>query len=70
MPLTDAQRAANKRYDDAHTRYCTIKLPIDEADELTEYCKANGISRNGFVRSVVLEAVRSGVVPADVRKVD
>lgn len=51
-------------------RYCTIKLPISEADELAEHCKANGISRNGFIRAVVLDAVRSGVVPADVRKQD
>lgn len=63
MPVSDAQRASNKRYDDAHMRIRAAKMPISEAEALDAYARTHGLSCSGFIRAAVADAIARGFVP-------
>ena len=63
MPLSDAKRKANEKYKATHTTMQGVSWPIADYDELKDYCASHGLSRNGFIRAAVADAIARGFIP-------
>lgn len=65
MGTTDAQKAANLRWQAKNTHNFTVKMPNREADALREACARRGVT----VHSVFLSAARA-LIAEDAAKPD
>ena len=63
MPLTPAQRKANDKYIKAHYRQVRLSMPNAEAEALERYCALHGVSKAGFIRSLIREAIQASTTP-------
>ena len=61
MPRTDAQRRANKKYDDAHYSVLTAKVPKAYAEVFRELCVSEGKSVSGKLTEMLQAYVRENV---------
>lgn len=52
-----SQLEAAQRWDESNCKRLSVKFKNAEFDDLTAFCKQNCISRNGFVRQAVAEAI-------------
>ena len=53
MAVSEAQKRANKKYFDNHYAQVKLTMPKEEADALTEYCKAHGLTKAGLIRELI-----------------
>lgn len=65
MALSDKKKITNKRWTDANYKQVKLSMPNAEAEVLDAYCREHNISRAGFIRALVREAITQGYVPKD-----
>lgn len=53
MPLTDAQRRANNKYNAANCTVLGCKLRNDEAEAFKEACKERGTTPNAVFKAAI-----------------
>ena len=53
MPMTDAQRRANRKWDSANYTHLPCKIRKDRAAAFREACSANGDAPNAILNSAV-----------------
>ena len=58
MPVSEAKMKANKKHDDAHFKYQSVKLKIEEYEELKAAVEQSGETMNGFLRAAIMEKIR------------
>ena len=63
MRISGAKWKANEKYKATHTTMQGVSWPIADYDELKYYCAAHGLSRNGFIRAAVADAIERGFIP-------
>lgn len=51
MPLSEAKKKANKKYNDNKRKTFTVSLNLKEYELLDNYCKTNNLSRSGLVKT-------------------
>lgn len=54
---SEAQRRANKKWNDKNMKKFTLSMPIDEYDVMEEHIQSTGQTRNGFVREAIRNAI-------------
>ncbi len=54
-PVSEAKKRANKKWEKANCKQIRLVLPISQAEKLDSYCKANNISKNGFIKEAIQE---------------
>lgn len=55
MPISEAKKRANEKWDAANMRQWNVSVPIREAEIVDEYCKAKGIRRTALIRRALKE---------------
>lgn len=58
MAVSENQKKSRNKYDDKTYKKYPIKFRIEEYEALKYYCEGNGIPLNGFVRQVVMKAIK------------
>lgn len=64
MTVSKAKMAANKKHDQAHFKYQSVKLKISEYEKLKEAVEISKEPMNGFLRSAIMDKV-SNYIPLD-----
>ena len=54
---SEAQRRANKKWNDKHVKKFTLSMPILEYDTMEQHIETTGESRNGFIRKAIKTAI-------------
>lgn len=57
MPVSEAQRRANMKYDKENFEYCTVKVRKGKKAKLQAHVAKRGESLNGFINRAIDEAV-------------
>lgn len=55
MPVSDAQKKANKKYFEKNYKQVKLSMPIDEAEKLEFFCELTGHTKAGFIRKAIDE---------------
>lgn len=58
MALSEAQRKANDKYIKENYRQVKLSMPKDEAEALEQYCKVHGLTKAGFIRQAIKDAMK------------
>ena len=58
MPVSEAKKKANKKWNDANYKQVKLSMPIAEAEALDKYCKENGLTKAGFIRELIKERIK------------
>ena len=68
MALTDAQRRAKTKYDQAHYKTMSCKMQIKEAEAVAAHAKKHGETASAYIARAVREQIRrdNGAGPDDV----
>lgn len=53
MAVSEAQKRASKKYFDNHYAQVKLTMSKEEAEALTEYCRAHGLTKAGFIRDLI-----------------
>lgn len=65
MPISDARKRANRKYNDAHYEKVHFDAPIGFKEQVRAAAQASGVSPSQYMRDAVLQRVE-----ADAAKVD
>ena len=65
MALSEKKKITNKRWTDANYRQVKLSMPNAEAEALDIYCKEHNLSKAGFIRSLVRDAINKKYVPEE-----
>ena len=57
MPVSEARRRANAKYDKENFEYCTVKVKMGRKAEIQDHATANGESVNGFINRAIDETM-------------
>ena len=57
MALSEAQKKANKKWDEKNLKNGSYKMPIELYEKFENYCKINNISKNRLICDLVKEKV-------------
>lgn len=55
MPVSEAQKRANKKYFDKNYAQVKLSMPSEEAEVLNEFCEKNNYTKAGFIRQAIKE---------------
>ena len=58
MAITDAQRRAHEKYFSKAYKQVKLAMPIEEAEALEQFCSLHHLSKAGFIRQAIKEAMR------------
>lgn len=61
MSVSKAQMAANKKHDQTHFKYQSVKLKISEYEKLKEAVEISKEPMNGFLRAAIMDRVEEYV---------
>lgn len=53
MAMSEAQKRANKKWNDANYKQVKLTMPNKEAETLETYCKEKGHTKAGFIRQAI-----------------
>ena len=53
--LSEKKKKSNKRHDETHFKYRSVKFKIDEFERLCMAVETSGETVNGFMRSAIME---------------
>lgn len=56
---TEKKKISNKKHDDAHFKYQSVKLKIEEYEQLKAAVEDSGESMNGFIRAAIMHRVNN-----------
>lgn len=57
MALSDSRRRANDKYIAEHYARVALSMPKEEAAALEDYCKRHGLTKAGFIRQLIKDAI-------------
>ena len=57
MPLSDARKRANAKWDNANMKTIACKLKKSQAERFKEYCESMGKTTNTVLREYVLSCI-------------
>lgn len=57
IPVSEAKKRANKKWQDNNCKRVQLVLPNEEADIIEDYCKTHNLSKNGFFRQAAQEKI-------------
>lgn len=57
MSITDAQRRAHEKYFRKAWRQVKLAMPVEEAEALERFCALHGVSKAGFIRQAIKDAM-------------
>ncbi len=57
MAVSKAQMAANKKHDQTHFKYQSVKLKMAEYEALKKAIELSGEPMNGFLRRAIMDRV-------------
>lgn len=57
MPLSDAKKKSNKKYNQNNTKQVSIRLINKEYELFEQYCKNNQISMSGLLRQRISDII-------------
>lgn len=57
MPVSDAKKAANKRWNEKNYTQVKLSIPNREAEALAAYCAAKKYTKAGFIRKLIKDAI-------------
>lgn len=57
MPMSEARKKANEKYNKNKTKQITIRLVNKEYELFEKYCKENNISKSGLIRSRIKDII-------------
>lgn len=55
MAVSEAQKKASKKWQDANCKRMQLVIPNDEAEKIETYCKLHNIPKNRLFRDAVKE---------------
>ena len=55
MPVPEAKRRANDKWDAANMKQWNVSVPIAEAEQIDCYCRMKGLKRTTLIRRAVQE---------------
>lgn len=64
MSVSKAKMAANKKHDQTHFKYQSVKLKISEYEKLKEAVEISEEPMNTFLRSAIMKKVNEYIPPA------
>lgn len=57
MSVSEAKMKTNKKHDDTHFKYQSVKLKIEEYEALKTAVEQSGETMNGFLRAAIMEKI-------------
>lgn len=57
MAVTDAQKRAHEKYFKENYAQVKLSMPKEEAEALDRYCAEHGLTKAGFIRQLIKEAI-------------
>ena len=57
MAVTDAQKRAHEKYFKENYAQVKLSMPKEEAEALERYCAEHGLTKAGFIRQLIKEAI-------------
>lgn len=60
MAVSEAQKRASKKYFDTHYKQVKLTMSKEEAEALDAYCKAHGLTKQGFIRDLIKREIGKG----------
>ncbi len=57
MSISKAKSEANKRHDDKHFKYQTVKMKLEEHEQMKRAVDILGVPANNFMRTAIMDAV-------------
>ena len=57
MPVSEAKKAANKRWTAKNYTQVKLSIPNKEANSLADYCAFKGYKKAGFIRQLIKDAI-------------
>lgn len=57
MPVSEAKKKANHKWEKENCKQVKLILPNEEAERLTNYCKEKGYTKMGFIRRSINNAI-------------
>ncbi len=61
MAISKAKRISNDKYDAKHFKYQTVKMKVEEHEQLRQAIAAAGVPANNFMRAAIMAAVRQAL---------
>ena len=61
MPVSEAQKRSNKKYDAAHMSMIGLKMPKEERAEIERIAAENGMPLSGFCRKCVQYCIKNNI---------
>lgn len=58
MSITEAQKKATKKYKDKAWKRVPLDMPIEEYNNLKQYCDDVNESVSGFIRRIIKEKIK------------
>lgn len=63
MPVSEAKKKANKKWNDNNIKQWNVSIPIKEAEQVDSYCAVRGIKRTSFIRDALKEKMMREPLP-------
>lgn len=57
MPLSEAQKKANKKYNQLHTKTVNIRFQLEQYEKLKKYCELHNISIGSLVKDRINDII-------------
>lgn len=57
MPISEAKKRANAKWNKANTQTFTIRLNNEQFNRLQKYCEENNIARAEFIKSRITDII-------------
>lgn len=57
QPYTEKRKEANKKWDDANLKTCTVRMYKDMYAVFEKYCIDNGISKNAMINKCIADTI-------------
>lgn len=58
MALSKSKMESNKKYDQTHSKYQTVKMRISEYEAMKKAVEISGETTNGFMRKAIMDRVK------------
>lgn len=59
MAYTERKKINNKKWDEKNLKRISLAVPIDLAEKLEQYLGETGMSKNGFIVSLIREKMEA-----------
>ncbi|MBR4015331.1 MAG: antitoxin [Anaerotignum sp.] len=59
MAYTERKKINNKKWDEKNLKRISLAVPIDLAEKLEQYLEETGMSKNGFIVSLIREKMEA-----------